>query len=112
MDNQSRGRVAGWILLALAGLAVAVVLSVAASNLSTQSIGLEGQPLRAGDRLAPTSAGTTRSSTTKKTTRTTTTPARTQTTTTTSSGDDHGGRGRGRGGSGSSGRGGHGGDDD
>jgi hypothetical protein len=49
------GRLAGWILLALAGLAVAVALSVAASNLSTQPIGLSGEPLRAGDRLAPAS---------------------------------------------------------
>jgi hypothetical protein len=47
------GRIAAWVLLALAGLAVAVALSVAASNLSTQPIGLSGEPLRAGDRLAP-----------------------------------------------------------
>ena len=47
------GRIAGWVLLALAGLAVAVALSVAASNLSTQPIGLSAEPLRAGDRLAP-----------------------------------------------------------
>jgi cytoskeletal protein RodZ len=43
----------GWIFVALAGLAIAVVLSVAASNLSTQPIGLSNEPLRAGDRLAP-----------------------------------------------------------
>jgi hypothetical protein len=54
MSDHPRGRVAGWILLALAGLAVAVALSVTASDLSTQPIGLTGEPLRAGDRLAPT----------------------------------------------------------
>jgi hypothetical protein len=43
----------GWILVALVGLAVAVALSVTASNLSTQPIGLSGDPLRAGTRLAP-----------------------------------------------------------
>jgi hypothetical protein len=47
------GRTAGWALLALAGIAVAVALSVAAGSLSTQPIGLSDEPLRAGDRLAP-----------------------------------------------------------
>ena len=55
MSDHPRSRLAGWILLALAGLAVAVALSVTASNLSTQPIGLSGEPLRAGDRLAPVS---------------------------------------------------------
>ena len=69
MSDHPGGRVVGWILLALAGLAIAVALSVTASNLSTQPIGLSGEPLRAGDKLAPASV------------KTTTTVTRTQTTT-------------------------------
>jgi hypothetical protein len=114
MSDRPRARSAGWILLALAGLAVAVALSVAASNLSTQPIGLTNEPLRAGERLAPPPA--TRTTTASKpakrrkptqTQRTpapaTTTPAPTVTTAPPTSsggepGDDHGGRrGRGRG---------------
>jgi hypothetical protein len=104
--------------LAIAGLAVAVALSVAASNLSTQPIGLSGEQLRAGDRLAPAEPTPRKTAAKRKTkrrpTRTTTTtapaptqttpapapaPAPTQPTTTTGSsgtgggepGDDHGG---------------------
>ena len=105
MNDHPRGRIAGWILLALAGLAIAVALSVTASNLSTQPIGLSGEPLRAGDRLAPASVKsqrttTTRTSTTPTTTSTATMPtvtptgtATTSTGTSTSAGtdDDHGG---------------------
>jgi allophanate hydrolase subunit 2 len=98
MTDHPRGRVAGWILLALAGLAVAVALSVAASNLSTQPIGLSGEPLRAGDRLAPASVNTTttrtRTHTTQTHTQTTTAPTTTATIPTTTSpsdaDDDHG----------------------
>ena len=53
MSEHPRAGVAVWVLVALAGLAIAVLLSVAASNLSTQPIGLAGEPLRASDRLAP-----------------------------------------------------------
>jgi hypothetical protein len=53
MSPGRRGRTAGWALLALVGIAVAVALSVAAGSLSTQPIGLSSEPLRAGDRLAP-----------------------------------------------------------
>lgn len=53
MTEHPRGRVVGWVLMALGGLAIAVALSVAASNLSTQPIGISGEPLKAGDRLAP-----------------------------------------------------------
>src|SRR6476620_8709134 len=74
MSDHPRGRIAGWILLALAGLAVAVALSVTASNLSTQPIGLAGEPLRAGDKLAPASVNAP-GTTTRTTTTTTTTPA-------------------------------------
>jgi hypothetical protein len=121
MSRHPIGRVAGWILLALAGLALAVVLSVTASNLSTQPIGLSGEPLRAGDKLAP--ASVTRDTTTTTTakrhrkrsgTQTATTPTTTTPTTSTtpspattrsgsgsgsgSEADDHGRR-RGRDGS-------------
>jgi hypothetical protein len=101
MSEHPRGRLAGWILLALAGLALAVVLSVTASNLSTQPIGLSGEPLRAGDRLAPPQG--TRFTTTPAPARTQTTPAPPQTTTAPApssnsgsatgdnDGDDHGG---------------------
>src|SRR3954465_9853171 len=91
MSDHPRGRFVGWVLLALAGLAVAVALSVTASNLSTQPIGLSGEPLRAGDRLAPTNATRTSASGKKKnlkppvkpsTTATDTTPATVPTTTT------------------------------
>jgi hypothetical protein len=53
MTPSGRRRTAGWILLALVGIAVAVALSVAASSLSTQPLGLSGEQLRAGERLAP-----------------------------------------------------------
>src|SRR4051795_6396181 len=101
MSDHPRGRLAGWILLALAGLAVAVALSVTASNLSTQPIGLSGEPLRAGDRLAPTNATRTPASVQKKAKphvkpgSTGSAPATVPTTTTTtpSSGTDPGGSG-------------------
>ena len=113
MSEHPGRRLAGWILLALAGLAVAVALSVTASNLSTQPIGLNGEPLRAGEKLAPpsvsrTSAVPTEAKKRKRTrTQTTTTPTQPTTTTTptTTSGnsassrdgdaDDHG-RNRGK----------------
>lgn len=108
--GEHRGRrIAGWIALALAGLAVAVALSVAASNLSTQPIGLSGEPLRAGDKLAPPVTAPARPTMTTTTKRTkprrpsttqptqavptqTATSRQTTPTTTTQSGDDHGHR--------------------
>jgi hypothetical protein len=42
-----------WTLLALAGLAVAAAISVAASKLVSQRIGLSSEPLSAGRELAP-----------------------------------------------------------
>lgn len=104
MSDHPGRRLAGWILLALAGLALAVVLSVTASNLSTQPIGLSGEPLRAGDRLAPLSvtASETKTTAAKKTkpkpaTSISTTPTQTATTPATTGGtgsdsDDHGGK--------------------
>src|SRR3954454_22097805 len=91
----------GWVILALAGLAVAVALSVAASNLSTQPIGLSAEPLRAGDRLAPESVRRTKTTATPKKKRSSTQTATIPTTTTPSTtsgsgghsepGDDYGG---------------------
>ena len=119
MSEHPGRRIAGWILLALAGLAVAVALSVTASNLSTQPIGLSAEPLRAGEKLAPPSVTRTVTVTKqakkpvkrrkRRTTQTTTapTPTVTQPSPTTTSGnsgsgsddvgDDHG-RNRGKGG--------------
>ena len=42
-----------WTLLALLGLAVAAGISVAASHLVSQRIGLASEPLSAGKELAP-----------------------------------------------------------
>ena len=53
MREHPRAGFAGWVLAAVAGIAVAVALSVAASTLSRQPIGISEEPLRAGTRLAP-----------------------------------------------------------
>lgn len=102
MSDHPGRRLAGWVLLALAGLAIAVALSVTASNLSTQPIGLSGEPLRAGDRLAPSNVTRTQTTTSsekqakrrKQTTTTETTPVPTTTTGSSAGGDkdadDHG----------------------
>lgn len=45
-----------WVGLALLGLAVAAAVSVAASRLVSQQIGLASQPISAGDALAPEAA--------------------------------------------------------
>jgi hypothetical protein len=42
-----------WVLIALAGLAVAVAVAVLASKLTSQRIGLSSEPLGAGQSLAP-----------------------------------------------------------
>lgn len=47
---------AGWIGLALLGLVVAAAVSVAASRLSSQQIGITSEPLSAGRELAPAAA--------------------------------------------------------
>jgi len=50
-----------WIGLALLGLAIAAAVAIAASNLTSQQIGLASESITAGDKLAPavrsTSAG-------------------------------------------------------
>ena len=42
-----------WIALALLGIAIAAGVSIAASRLASQQIGLASQPISAGDALAP-----------------------------------------------------------
>jgi hypothetical protein len=93
MKHESRkGRVAGvagWLALALLGLAVAAAVSLAASRLSSQHIGLSSEPLTAGQSLTPvenssshttarphrtTRHGSGKTSTTTTTTRTTPSP--------------------------------------
>jgi hypothetical protein len=97
-----------WVLIALLGLAVAALVSLGASDLTSQPVGLSSEPLTAGDQLAPqrtvtvvrthTVTDTTpRRTTTRSTTRpTATTPPPAPPPAATS--DDHGGRGGGRGG--------------
>jgi len=45
-----------WVGLALFGILVAAAVSVAASRLASQQIGLASQPIEAGDALAPVTA--------------------------------------------------------
>jgi outer membrane biosynthesis protein TonB len=47
------GAAAKWVLLALAGLAVAVAVAIAASHLTSQQIGIASESVSAGDALAP-----------------------------------------------------------
>jgi hypothetical protein len=44
---------AKWVLLALAGLAIAIGIAVAATNLTSQQIGIASESVSAGDVLAP-----------------------------------------------------------
>jgi hypothetical protein len=95
-----RSSIVGWVALAILGLAVAAAVSLAASRISSQRIGLASEPLTAGNRLAPrTTTPTTPSSTQTTPTSTSTTPSGTTTTpsgTTTPAdrGSQGGGRGR------------------
>ena len=45
--------VVAWIVAAALGLVLAVAITLAASQLSSQRVGLSGEPLSAGDRLVP-----------------------------------------------------------
>jgi hypothetical protein len=45
--------VVAWIVAAVLGLVVAVAITLAASQLSSQRVGLSGEPLSAGDQLVP-----------------------------------------------------------
>jgi len=50
-----------WVALALLGLLIAAGVSIAASSLASQQIGLASEPISAGDALAPqASSGTNR----------------------------------------------------
>lgn len=82
-----------WTLLALLGLLVAVAVGIAASELTSQRIGLSSEPIGAGDALAPERherAPKPRGSDDGKqaTTETTEAPPPTETTTETTSPDD------------------------
>jgi hypothetical protein len=44
---------AKWVLLALAGLAIAIGVAIAAANLTSQQIGIASESVSAGDALAP-----------------------------------------------------------
>jgi hypothetical protein len=61
------GRLLGWFALALLGLVVAAAVSLAASRLSSQHIGLSSEPLGAGKGLAPVVQATTRTTSTTRT---------------------------------------------
>ena len=45
--------VIAWVVAAVLGLALAAGITLAASQLSSQRVGLSGEPLSAGDRLVP-----------------------------------------------------------
>ena len=46
-------RILLWTVLALAGLLVAVAVTTAATSLTSQRVGLQAEPLDAGEALAP-----------------------------------------------------------
>lgn len=93
----------GWVLLGVAGVALAVGITMTATSLTSQRIGLASEPLTAGEELVPTATTQVTRTTPARTTPTRTTPTRTVTATTvappptttrqTETGDDHGGRG-------------------
>jgi hypothetical protein len=116
---------AGWLVLALLGLALAAGVTIAASRLSSQAIGISAEPLSAGDDLAvPATATPARTAAPKRATKKKAAPKRTATAApaatrtaapapaaarTAEPGDDNGGSGsnsgKGSSGSGSSGSG-------
>ena len=94
-----------WGPPAIAGLLVAVAVTTAATSLTSQRVGLQAEPLDAGDELAPKPARS--AAPTPKPERTRTPQPTPDPTPTAEAGDDHGGggddssgrgRGRGRGG--------------
>jgi hypothetical protein len=50
--------VVAWVVAAVLGLALAAGVTLAASQLSSQHIGLSGEPLSAGDELVPRKSAT------------------------------------------------------
>jgi hypothetical protein len=84
-------RILLWTALALVGLLVAVAVTTAATSLTSQRVGLQSEPLDAGDALAPQPR---RTRTPEPTADPTPSPSATEDD---DGGDDHRGRGRGRG---------------
>ena len=84
-------RILLWTLLALAGLLVAVAVTTAATSLTSQRVGLQAEPLDAGESLAPRPARE------ERTTPTPTPDASPSPETDDDGNDDGRGRGRGRG---------------
>ena len=60
-------RILIWSALAVLGLALTVAVTIAAGELSGQSIGLSAEPLDAGQTLAPPTGTTARTTTTSPT---------------------------------------------
>lgn len=58
MSMRSRSLLA-WIAVGLAGLAIAAGITYAATQLSSQRIGLSAEPPSAGEQLAPRRGGST-----------------------------------------------------
>lgn len=92
-------------VLALLGLVLAAGITLAASSLTSQHVGLSGEPANAGDTLVPRLASTIPEPKHSRTAHTATTPATTKTPTVSTDdrgrgdgSDDGGGRGAGRGG--------------
>lgn len=81
------------VLLALLGLALTVGVTYAASELSSQTIGLSAEPPSAGDDLAPEAIAAPEPTATPRRPR----PEPTPTAVPGDEGDDDGGKGRGRG---------------
>lgn len=95
-------RTALMIALALAGLLLAVGITMAATELTSQDVGLTSEPLTAGEALAPRTTPSTRTQPRADTTATEPAPAETTPTAPTpevdeDEDDDGGGKGRGRG---------------
>jgi uncharacterized membrane protein YgcG len=110
--------IAGWVTVALLGLALAAGVGVAAREISSQDVGLSAEPITVGEELAPATTERRRTTTTETRERTDTaertttreaTPPATGSVPQPEAGDDNSGSGRGRGrgrsGSGSSGSG-------
>jgi hypothetical protein len=88
-----------WIVLAVAGLAVAVAVGIAAAQLTSERIGLASEPMKSGEALAPKPAqqgggngedGSGHGSDHETTSTSTTHPPAPTTTSTTQTSDDYG----------------------
>lgn len=89
--------VIGWVLLGVAGVALAVGVTMTATSLTSQRIGLADEPITAGQELVPTGTTPARTTTVARTVTVTTAapaPAAAPAPTATREsepGDDHGG---------------------